>query len=135
MRARHTVHVFSIVFPQRRRWRSHSFRFVGCLPRRAVVTLGSAAHRIVGILHSHSHELSPSFWDVMSMIDTKVPWVICKRVQSGVRFRGFVFEDGVVRRVQVTPSSPAGGSNALQIAKPAHRPRASGQPRPDPMRV
>lgn len=90
-----------VIFGEVSGWKRHYFVMQVDLLREILNPINP--DRIPCLFHSHPNgNLFPTVWDVQSMIVTKIPWLIFSTRDDDIKFKGYIFESGVIRRINVT---------------------------------
>jgi proteasome lid subunit RPN8/RPN11 len=99
------VHAEKVIFDEPANWKEDSFKFNQNLLDTKYRKPAEDKYSSVAIFHQHVHgTLFPSFTDLRAMILTNLPWLIFRVTNCKVILRGFVFEEGIIRKVPVTLS-------------------------------
>ena len=90
-----------IIFGDVSRWKRHYFEIQVDLS--GEILNPANPDRIHCLFHSHPNgNLFPTVRDVQSMIVTKIPWLIFSVLNDDIKFKGYIVENGVIRKIDVT---------------------------------
>lgn len=92
-----------VIFGEDSEWKRHCFVLQGDYLREILNRNTNNPNCIPCLFHAHPNgNLFPTVWDVQSMVVTKIPWLIFSSRDDEIKFKGYIFESGVIRKIIVT---------------------------------
>ena len=93
-----------VIFGESSGWGMRHFKLDGNFYGKVSASIRS--DQILCLFHTHpGGKLYPTLWDIGGMMVTEIPWIILRLRDDKIRFRAYIYEKGVIRKIGVQVSA------------------------------